>query len=93
MKLRYTERSKDDLEYSTIWYEKQQRGLGLEFLNCIEKSILLIIENPTMYRYFHSNFRGCVISKFPFVIYFTIEENEIVVHSIFDSRQDPVKRP
>lgn len=93
MKLRYTNRSKDDVESSTIWYEKQKKGLGLTFLNCVEKSILSILQNPKQYRSFYRDFRGCVICKFPFVIYYTIEETEIVVHSVFDSRQNPQKRP
>ena len=93
MKLRYTNRAKDDLESSTIWYEKQQRGLGATFLSRIEKSIILIIQNPKQYRCFYKNFRGCVIGKFPFIIYYTIEETEVVVHSVFDSRQNPKKMP
>ncbi len=34
MNLRYTNRSKDDLDIAVTWYEKQQRGLGFEFLDC-----------------------------------------------------------
>ena len=32
MILRYTDRSKDDVELAFAWYEKQRRGLGFEFL-------------------------------------------------------------
>ena len=39
MTLRYTERAKDDIELAFEWYEKQRRGLGFEFLDCIEKSL------------------------------------------------------
>jgi len=52
-----------------------------------------ILENPKMYRIFYSIFRGCVIRRFPFTIFYTIEDKEIVVHSVFDNRQDPKKRP
>ena len=34
MILRYTDRSKDDVELAFAWYEKQRRGLGFEFLDC-----------------------------------------------------------
>ncbi len=36
MKLRYTDRSKDDVELAFAWYERQRRGLGFEFLDCVE---------------------------------------------------------
>jgi toxin ParE1/3/4 len=93
MKLRYTTRAREDIELAFVWYERQRRGLGFEFLDCIEASIKLILENPEMYRVYYSFFRGCVIRQFPFSIFYTIENNEIVVHSIFDNRQDPQKRP
>ena len=93
MKLRYTSRTKDDIELAFVWYERQRRGLGFEFLDCVEASVKLILENPKMYRIYYSCFRGCVVRRFPFSIFYTIEDKEIVVHSIFDNRQDPKKRP
>ncbi len=50
MKLRYTERSKDDVELAFAWYEKQRRGPEFEFLDCVEISVKSIMDNPEMYR-------------------------------------------
>lgn len=74
-------------------YERQRRGLGFEFLDCVENAVKLIIENPTMYRNHYLNFRGCVVRRFPFSVFYTVEESAIVVHSVFDNRQDLEKRP
>jgi toxin ParE1/3/4 len=93
MKLRYTERSKDDVELAFAWYERQRRGLGFEFLDCVESALQNIIFFSEMYPIRYSWFRGCPIRRFPFSIYYSIEDNEIVVHSIFDNRQDPKERP
>lgn len=93
MKLRYTDRSKDDLELAFKWYEKQRKGLGFEFLDCVEMSIKSIFRFPEMYQMSYSNFRGCVIRRFPFSIFYTIEGEEIVIHSVFHNRQDPNERP
>jgi len=46
MKLRYTERAIDDVEFAFTWYEKQRRGLGFEFLDCVEVAIKSIMDNP-----------------------------------------------
>ena len=46
MKLRYTARSKEDLDIAIAWYEKQRRGLGFEFLDCIEVAVKSILANP-----------------------------------------------
>lgn len=80
MKLRYTDRAKDDVELAFAWYERQRRGLGFEFLDCVENAVKSIIENPTMYRNHYLNFRGCVVRRFPFSVFYTVEERAIVVH-------------
>lgn len=93
MRLRYTDRAGDDLALAFSWYERQRRGLGFDFLDCVEAGLQNIIENPEMYGIRYSNFRSCIIRRFPFSIFYTIESDEIVVHSVFDNRQDPGKRP
>lgn len=93
MRLRYTERSADDPELAFSWYERQRRGLGFEFPECVEAALQNIMSNPEMYQKRYSNFRGCVVRKFPFVIFYTTEPDETVIHSVFDNRQEPQKRP
>lgn len=93
MKLRYTERAKEDVELAFAWYEKQRRGLGFDFLDCVEIAVKSILRNPEIYRVYYSTFRRCVIRRFPFSVFYTIEGTEIVVHSVFGNRQNPEKRP
>ncbi|BBO16947.1 recombinase [Candidatus Brocadia pituitae] len=57
MILPYTDRSKDDIELAFAWYEKQRRGLGFEFLDCVEMSLKNILTFPEMYNLCYSNFR------------------------------------
>ncbi len=93
MILRYTDRSKIDLTLAFEWYEKQRKGLGFDFLDCLETSLKSILKSPEMYQNVYANFRRCVVKRFPFSVFYTIEEGEIIIHSIFDSRQDPKKWP
>ena len=93
MRLHYTQRAKDDIELAFAWYEKQRRGLGFDYLDCIELAVKSVIKNPTIYQNTYSKFRRCVIRRFPFSIFYTIEKDEIIVHSVFDNRQDPERRP
>ncbi|MBW2100783.1 MAG: type II toxin-antitoxin system RelE/ParE family toxin, partial [Deltaproteobacteria bacterium] len=64
-----------------------------EFLNCVEAALQNIGEFPEMYQISYSCFRSCVIRRFPFSIFYTIEDREIVIHSVFDNRQDTKKKP
>ncbi len=93
MNLQYTDRSRDDVELAFRWYEMQRRGLGFEFLDCVEVSLNNICRFPKMHEICYFNYRRCVIRRFPFSIFYTIEDKKILIHSIFDNRQDPEKRP
>ena len=93
MRLFYTDRTIVDIEVAFGWYEKQRKGLGHEFLDCVEKSVKNICAVPEMYQVTYANFRGCVIRRFPFSIIYTIEEEGLIVHSAFNNRQDPGKKP
>ena len=58
-------------------YEKQRRGLGFEFLDCVEISVKSILENPEIYRIYYTIFRGCVIRRFPFSVFYTVETQRL----------------
>ncbi len=93
MELFYTDQSRNDIHYAIEWYNKQKEGLGLEFLDCVEAALNRIIRNPKMYEMVYDNIRRCVIRKFPFAIFYSIEGSQIIIHSVFDNRQAPGKRP
>ena len=93
MKLVYTERALADLDLAIEWYEKQRRGLGFEFLNCVEVTIHRILENPQVYSIKLKNLRAALTRRFPFSVFYEISENEIVIHALFDNRRDPKNRP
>jgi toxin ParE1/3/4 len=56
MRLRYTQQAKTDLNISFAWYEQQRRGLGFEFLDCVEAVIETIQSMPEVYAYHHDHF-------------------------------------
>nr|VFJ73433.1 MAG: ParE toxin of type II toxin-antitoxin system, parDE [Candidatus Kentron sp. FW] len=70
MKIDYTDRSREDVEMAFKWYEMQRRGLGSEFLDCVETALGNIVDFPEMYRMAYSHFRVCVIRRFPFSIFY-----------------------
>ncbi len=93
MRLRYTSRAAEELDITFSWYESQRRGLGFEFLDCVEAAIETILQMPRLYAEHHRYFRRALVRRFPFSIFYTIESEEIVVHAVFDNRQNPAKLP
>ncbi len=93
MKLRYTEQAQADIDTAVDWYESQSRGLGLKFLSNVEDVVERILGYPKLYSVKRKRLRGASIKIFPFTIFYSIEKAIIVIHSVFDDRQNPKKRP
>jgi plasmid stabilization system protein ParE len=50
------------------WYEFQKEGLGVEFLNELEKFYNKLSENPNIYSYYDEPVREGKIDRFPYII-------------------------
>ncbi len=93
MKIFYTNRAKSDIDIATKWYELQQKNLGIKFLEDVECSVKNIHDFPNMYNIDYQNFRKCILSIFPFSIFYTLEKDFIVIHGVFHQLLDPDKKP
>jgi plasmid stabilization system protein ParE len=93
MILKYTTRAEADLRLAITWHEEQRKGLGLEFLDCVEYAIKKIMAFPESYENPYSSYHRCNIRRFPFSIFYTFEDEAIISHAIFDNRQDPINLP
>jgi plasmid stabilization system protein ParE len=82
-----------DLLESALWYESRQIGLGEKFTKKAEGYLFRIQNNPLHFPLKKGNLREAYIQKFPFVIIYEIVENEIVVFAIFNTHQNPIKKP
>lgn len=89
MTVRILEPAKRDLRNGFVFYEQQSPGLGDYFLDSLFSDIdsLLIYSgiHPIKFEDYH-----CILAKrFPFAIYYSISENEILIDAVFDFRRNP----
>lgn len=82
-----------DLAEAIEYYQSKKKGLGLKFLKCFQKFIERINKNPLHYPLKNNQFREAYIQKFPYVIIYELKENEIVIFSVFNTHQNPTKKP
>lgn len=78
---------------SALWYESRQIGLGEKFTQKVEVYFSRIQNNPLHFPLKKGNLREAYIQKFPFVIIYEVIENEIVVFSVFNTHQNPQRKP
>jgi hypothetical protein len=59
-----------DIEAAFLWYEKQQSGLGLQFLDELRAVYNRIVEGPFTYPHLRSGVRRALLRRFPYIVYF-----------------------
>jgi hypothetical protein len=89
MKILIFDSAKLDLADGFHFYERQGIGVGEYFL----ESLYSDIDSLVLYAGVHlqkSGFYWMLSRRFPFAIYYTLDEKRISVHAILDCRRNPV---
>jgi toxin ParE1/3/4 len=87
--LRFLSEVEEDVISGYEWYESKSPGLGEEFLQMVYNYSREILCNPQLYLKVHSKFRRRILKKFPYAIYYMIEDDRIIVFGLFHCARDP----
>lgn len=71
------------------WYEVRVKGLGGEFLRAVDACLSSIKRHPLAFPILYKDTRRALLRKFPYGIFFLIENNKIVVIASFHVRREP----
>jgi plasmid stabilization system protein ParE len=83
------EAAKDDLRSGWSFYERQSSGLGNTFLAAIDSDVqTLALCAGTHLKL--AGFYRMLIKRFPFALYYLINESSIEIYAILDCRRDPI---
>ena len=82
-----------EIDEALAWYESKQKGLGIEFLNYLE-SYFLVLKNESVSFQIKRRpfFRELPLKRFPFVIVYEVNNQHVIVYSVFNTYQDPKKK-
>ena len=89
MKIKILASANQDLIDGYYFYEKQTEGLGAYFLDTLFSDI----DSLKIYAGIHSihlnRYHRLLSKRFPFAIYYRIENDIILIHAVLDCRRDP----
>ncbi|HXP60069.1 MAG TPA: type II toxin-antitoxin system RelE/ParE family toxin, partial [Dongiaceae bacterium] len=71
------------------YYNRQVPGLGDAFVDEVEIGIGAILNGPTVWRVVEDDVRRYLIRRFPYGIYYTIEDDVIVIWAVGHLHRDP----
>jgi len=75
-----------------LYYEEKRIGLGEEFLEHLAIYFDRILANPQHFPQKRKPYREVFVKRFPFLIIYEVEEEKIIVYSVFNTWQNPSKK-
>ncbi len=89
--LNVSQEVEDDMFDVCKWHEQQRVGLGEEFLNAVDDSTQILLQNPKTYRVrYKRNIRAYLIHRFPYIILYLVEKKDVNVLAVFNTSRDPL---
>jgi plasmid stabilization system protein ParE len=81
--------AKREFDDAISWYQDRLEGLGREFSVAVEQQLGRIALSPNQFACVIGDVRRAVLRRFPYSIYFMVEDERIVVLAIFHARRAP----
>ena len=80
-----------DVAEAQLWYETQRTGLGTEFHSEVTRVIDRLAETPLIYQVVYKDIRRVIVHRFPYLVWFRVLGEVVIVLACTDARQDPGK--
>lgn len=78
-----------ELQYARAWYDNARPALGERFALAVDATVEAIAERPLQFPVVHRGRRRAGVRRFPYGVFFEVQETRIVVIACFHSKRDP----
>ncbi len=89
VKLTYHLEARVEIKEAAEYYEDCQEGLGKRFLVAVESAVHSLWLHPLQWRVLCGRFRRCMVSKFPYGIIYSVNEDEIFIAAVMHLNRKP----
>lgn len=89
LRVRITPEAQADLADGREWYEAASPGLGDAFIEEVESSIRAAADWPKAAALVDDEIRRALVARFPYGVYYVIEEETLVVLGCVHVRRHP----
>lgn len=93
IKFRILSAAASDLAKAVEYYETRSSGLGSEFLDEFEMTVSRICRFPDAWALVSLEMRRCLMRRFPYAVFYSRNNKEIVIAGVADLRMNPEKLP
>ena len=88
----FRQQARTEFHEAVTWYDERRTGLGAEFVRAVEDAILRAADAPQRWPITFADIRRIVTRRFPYVLFFRVRNDTLVVVAVFHVRRDPQTR-
>jgi plasmid stabilization system protein ParE len=81
-------RAENDLQRAWEWYEREQPGLGDDFLAEMRQLIRSLEQFPERSVVYYRGFRRLLGERFPHKVFYRIESDLVIIFRVLHAKQD-----
>jgi len=89
MDFRYLPPAEEEMIEAALFYEKQARGLGIEFLDDVQRAVDRFRDNPKSGEVVVNELRRGLLSRFPFFLIYAVEAEAVLIVAVAHQRRRP----
>ena len=83
-------RAINDIQSAIDYYNEQAKGLGEKFEKYLDKYLVSLSRNP-FFQVRYDKIHCLPLKKYPFMVHFSIHNEQIFIHAVIHTRVDPSK--
>jgi toxin ParE1/3/4 len=83
--------ARDDIREAFDWYEQQSAGLGEQFVAELDHVFERLTSDPRIYQVVYKEVRRALTRRFPYGIYYLIDDNRVNILRVLHLARDPRK--
>jgi len=85
----FTRAARSELIEAQSWYEGERPGLGRALRTEIDTTVARMAANPFQFPPVHRNVRRALVRRFPYMLFFVVENDLLLVIACFHASRDP----
>lgn len=82
--------AQSEVQEAFSYYEEKSEGLGFEFMRSLDAVLQSVKRNPFAYQTIYRESRRVLLRKFPYALFYVVEEKRIIVIACFHQKRHPV---
>lgn len=89
MKVRFLKPAQLELDDAVAWYNEQASGLGVEFLDEVDRAMRRSLAHPLSCLEIETGLRRCLLARFPYGLVYGLDDDTIVVVAVAHLHREP----